>query len=189
MCGTAAHECARLTPHEQDLRLGRSATLWINGFQLNANLPENVTLTDRDTIKNLFAVPGVIRWEELAGEVRLAWWKQLRVFVEWWADRYHVTERILPGCWYRHSGIVEELTALMSARTASFSDVDQGLGPIGWHERAALVRSRLETIHYRGECQNGHRDAIARAPINAEDWAAHITTEARILPAPLTPAT
>jgi hypothetical protein len=120
-----------------------------------------IDFTDRSQLDGLLPSGGAIRREELTGEERRTTWERLHVCVEWWTARYGISTKTLPPCWFRRPAIVEELTALMSARIASFSDEDQGLGPIGWLERAALVRQRIETAHYRGECGTGH---IAATP-------------------------
>ena len=107
----------------------------------------------------------VIRWSELSGEQRSAAWHRLAVFVDWLVGRYSLPELLVPPCWYRHGGLVEELTALMTAHEVSFDELDSGLGPIGWHERFAMARLRLQEL-YRGECQTGHIDPRTRAGIS-----------------------
>ncbi|WP_282827664.1 hypothetical protein [Gulosibacter sediminis] len=172
---------------------------WLSDFAMPADLEDDagpeldpdlegadtVDFSDRSQLDELLPPAGAIRWEELTGEERAATWERLRVFVEWWTDRYSISAKTLPPCWFRHSAIVEELTALMSARTASFSEADQGLGPIGWHERAALVRQRIETTHYRGECATGHIGAKPRPGVDVEDWKAWLGEQAQVMAAPL----
>ncbi|WP_282826724.1 hypothetical protein [Gulosibacter sediminis] len=172
---------------------------WLSDFAMPADLEDDarpdldpdlegadtVDFGDRSQLDELLPPAGAIRWEELTGEERATTWERLRVFVEWWTDRYGISTKTLPSCWFRHPAIVEELTALMSARTASFSDEDQGLGPIGWHERAALVRQRIETTHYRGECGTGHIAATPRPDLYETDWRSWIKEETRDAAAPI----
>lgn len=168
---------------------------WLSDFAMPADLEDDdqpdrdeadtFDFTDRSQLDELLPSGGAIRWEELTGEERATTWERLRVFVEWWTARYGISTKTLPPCWFRHSAIVEELTALMSARAASFSDEDQGLGPIGWHERAALVRQRIETTHYRGECGTGHIGAKPRQGVDVEDWKAWLGEQAQVVAAPL----
>lgn len=142
---------------------------WLDDFATPVAVPSDFDLNDRDTASDMIASAGAIRWEDLTGERRIDTWQKLREFVHWWAARYSIPKNQLPDCWFQHPAIVEELTALKSARQASFSDQDQGLGPIGWHERMALLRARLET-HYKGECQNGHIGARARETDKDHEW-------------------
>lgn len=149
---------------------------WLDEFAKPIDLPAGLDVGDRGAP---IGESGAIRWEELDGEDRGDVWEKLRRFVDWFVQRYGILDMVIPACWYRHPAIVEELTALMSARAASFSDGDQGLGPIGWHERAALVRQRIETLHYRGECQSGHIPAPPRAATDVDDWDSWLEEDAR----------
>lgn len=97
----------------------------------------------------------ITRWRDMPAEERPEAWDELRNFVEWLVTRYELTDNIVPACWFRHSPLVEELSALRAAWDASFIvETDGGLGPIGWHERFALARARIAEA-YRGECKRG----------------------------------
>lgn len=161
----------RTQPEERD-ELGD----WLDEFAKPIELPAGLDVGDRAAA---VTDNGAIRWEELGGEERGEVWERLRRFVDWFVQRYRIPDMVIPACWPRHPAVVEELTALMSARVASFSDGDQGLGPIGWHERAALVRQRIETLHYRGECQSGHIPAPPRAATDVDDWDSWLEEDAR----------
>ena len=58
-----------------------------------------------------------------------------------------------PDCWWRHGGLVEELSALHTSWVAAYDTVDAGYGPIGWLERFQTAIERWRTgTHYRGSC-------------------------------------
>lgn len=100
-------------------------------------------------------------------------WDQLRAFVDWLVPRYELNSTVVPACWFRHPVVVEELSALRAAWDASFVvETDGGLGPIGWHERFAVARDRLQKYGYAGECaRSGHIDApIREVTVDEDDW-------------------
>lgn len=118
----------------------------------------------------------VVRWDDLTGADRANMWQRLAKFTDWLIVRYAIPASMIPDCWYRHPGVVEELTALMLAHEVSFDDLDSGLGPIGWHERFALMKLRLQDL-YRGECQTGHIDTRTRATTQTDAFAVFVTED------------
>lgn len=116
---------------------------------------------DLDTRAGVDDVVGatITRWRDLPLDQHPEAWEELRGFVEWLVTRYEVTDNVVPHCWFRHGGLVEELSALRAAWDASFIvETDGGLGPIGWHERFAVARGRLSQA-YGGECnRRGHTE-------------------------------
>lgn len=118
----------------------------------------------------------IINWRTLRDtDVRTAW-DALRDWVGWFTDRYRIPESTVPGCWYKHGQLVEELSALHTAHTAAFDCSDAGFGPIGWHERLSLALPRLNRA-YAGGCSNGHHEHISRPqpPVDEQDWDAWTT--------------
>lgn len=84
-------------------------------------------------------------------------WQRLDRWVGWLRGRYPLAEQ-LPGCWWRHSELVEELTALHVAWRAAYSDPTASLtAPIEWHQHylpTFLSRVRGWGVH----CTDAHRD-------------------------------
>lgn len=115
----------------------------------------------------------ITRWRDMPDDERPDAWDELRAFVEWIVTRYELTDNIIPACWYRHGALVEELSALRAAWDASFVvETDGGLGPIGWHERFALARTRI-TEAYRGECKRGGihvENPVVTLQIQDDEW-------------------
>ncbi|MEV0246864.1 hypothetical protein AB0H76_09785 [Nocardia sp. NPDC050712] len=81
--------------------------------------------------------PGPYVWRELdrPGAARL--WRELTEWVDWLRETYQLGSRV-PGCWYRHTSVREELTALMAAHYAAYyCDCDNPElpteEPIAWH--------------------------------------------------------
>ena len=61
------------------------------------------------------------------------------------------------------------------AHLAAFDDSDTGLGPIGWHERLVLARTRLQ--HAGAGCSSGHFELKPRswdAVTDEAEWDAWI---------------
>ena len=84
-------------------------------------------------------------------------WQRLASWVGWPRGRYPLAEQ-LPGCWWRHPEIVEEVTALHLAWRAAYSDPAASLSaPIDWHQHhlpAFLARIRAWGVH----CTDTHRE-------------------------------
>jgi len=97
-------------------------------------------------------------------------WAALRDWIEWFTVRYHVPLSTVPTCWWRHSQLVEELSALHCSHRAAFDPADTGNGPISWHERLAVAMPRLSRA-YAGGCSEGHRSLRPRTWSGATDEA------------------
>ena len=120
----------------------------------------------------------VVNWRELTDDQAPEIWAQLREWVEWLCSRYNLDTSTVPDCWWKHSPLVEALSAIHTAWLASFDSTDAGYGPIGWHERFAQTCSRLKS-HYKGECSRGHTDRPTRiwpADTTDQEWRTWIRT-------------
>lgn len=114
----------------------------------------------------------VINWRTLTTEDAQVAWEKLRSFVEWVTVRYDIPLSVIPNCWYRHPALVEELSALHTAHTASFDVSDAGYGPISWHERFATALPRISKA-YGGGCTRGHDGLEPRSwegAIDETEW-------------------
>jgi len=155
---------------------------------LSVPIEELLEGIDPDAFDDLFGDPnthrpdaelidgGAVNWRELEDSDAPETWAELRDWVQWLTNRYELGARTIPDCWYRHGGVVEELSALHTAWKASFSSADSGYGPIGWHERLFVCEQRL-TKRYEGICGSGHQDPYGRrAAEDDEFWAKWVTT-------------
>lgn len=136
-----------------------------------ADLPEDIfagyddepNLQDRGAVAEIVdAGPLVVCWRDLDLDETAEELERLHEWVSWLVGRYELTDRLVPDCWWRHGALVEELSALRHAWHASFDAADSGAGPIGWHERFALLRDRIERAWYKGACRGQHLDAPPR---------------------------
>ncbi len=87
------------------------------------------------------------RWRDLDSTTAPKAWRALSGWVSWFVATYRLTTSVVPDCWWRHTEIVAELYALQKAELASYSAIDPGFGPLGFHERLplAIERLRVET--------------------------------------------
>lgn len=116
-------------------------------------------LADRSGAPQMMT-PTVVNWRDISGENRAEASAALADWVQnWLVPRYGITRKLIPDCWYQHSAMVEELSALHTAWVVAFDEADGGFGPIGWHERFALARTREA---FKEKCADGHRDVAAR---------------------------
>ncbi|MHB8451407.1 MAG: hypothetical protein ACYDAQ_13290 [Mycobacteriales bacterium] len=77
----------------------------------------------------------------------------------WLVPRYGLEETIA-GCWHRHPGMVEELTALYAGWRAAYHGEDltsTGWDPLGWHEALGHALPRLRAADRQGCLAGTHR--------------------------------
>ncbi len=92
-------------------------------------------------------------WRYLDAGKAQALWVQVEEFAAWlqatYLDEPHITVN-LPKCWREHPSLVEELTALMLAWQAAYTDGESepNADPAYWHERYLPdFLSRLHPAH------------------------------------------
>jgi len=94
----------------------------------------------------------------LTGEEAALAWATLIGWVDWLANRYGLAET-LPGCWYRHGALVEELTALRSGWHAAYTDPRaRPSEPALWHDLLARSLTRIRDWDRQGGAAGTHRD-------------------------------
>lgn len=97
----------------------------------------------------------VVNWRDISDEDRPEACRELAEWVQGWlVPRYGIPRKQVPDCWFDHPALVEELSALHTAWLIAFDGADAGYGPIGWHERFALARTREA---FRERCADEHR--------------------------------
>jgi hypothetical protein len=115
-------------------------------------------LTDR-----LVAAPagGQWAWRHLGPVQTRALFMQLRDWVDWLITRYEIRgeAEMIPPCWFLHSVAVEELTALMVAWKAAYSQKETAPSDAlaGWHDRwlwPTLHRLNVQ-LHVWNKCTGG----------------------------------
>ncbi|GAA4685052.1 hypothetical protein [Gordonia humi] len=82
--------------------------------------------------------PSRFCWDGLDKHAAERLWDELVRWVQWFRHRYEVLEKV-PPCWYRHPRMVEELTALMTAHRAAYTQL-HAVGRTGlpyWSDMAA----------------------------------------------------
>jgi len=113
------------------------------------------TLADRDTMHFR-----PVEWDSLDRADARDEWDRLVGFVDWLIDRYGVAETV-PGCWYRHPAILEELSALHAAWLGAYLDphapADSG---VAWHDSLERVLQRLREWDRTGCAGGTHRDHV-----------------------------
>jgi hypothetical protein len=116
-----------------------------------------VDLTDR-----------AITWSRLTREQAAEEWKRLCEWTDWLRDRYQLHESI-PACWYAHSAMVEELSALRAAWTDAYLSPQAGLAdPAAWHDLLDRTRYRLYAWDRNG-CADGRHRPDLRLPDDTDD--------------------
>jgi hypothetical protein len=122
--------------------------------ELLRGLPPDWETTSGNRDTGLLGVT-IVNWRTLTDDQAPEVWQDLGDWVDWFVRRYSIPARKIPSCWYRHGALVEELSALHTAWTVSYDNLDAGYGPIGFHERLTTAMARMATW-YNGECHDGH---------------------------------
>ena len=137
----------------QQVRIERLA----HRLDLAAAAFDTVQAQMEDTASSTFDGVMAWTWSALGPHGADTLWQRLASWVGWLRGRYPLAEQ-LPGCWWRHPEIVEEITALHLAWRAAYSDPAASLtAPIDWHQHhlpAFLARIRAWGVH----CTDTHRE-------------------------------
>jgi hypothetical protein len=96
-----------------------------------------------------------VDWSEVSGAERLAAWHALAAFVEALVYRHQMHVEVA-SCWWRHSDVVEELSALWQFRQFSFGEDADLNGAMQWQDALDRGRSRLRLLLV--SCRDGHVD-------------------------------
>ena len=116
-------------------------------------------------------------WRDMDADRARTLWAELADWVGWLRGRYPLAGT-LPGCWWRHPELVEELTALYRAWTGAVAGGTAGTyNAIEWHDRwlpGVLTRVKTWGIE-RCAHQRTHYDRPAGAydPTAVDDQAAY----------------
>jgi len=112
------------------------------------------------TVADFGQVPDNWCWQSIGEEEALEQWRHLAAWVGWLRGRYPIADQ-LPGCWWRHSELVEELTGMWLAWHAAYTDPrGHPTAPADFHDR--LLPSFLARVRRWGvQCLAEHRSRPA----------------------------
>lgn len=125
------------------------------------------TVTDQ-----LVALPpgGPWAWQHLGPSQTRALLMELRVWVDWLIRRYELRgeAETIPPCWFLHPVAVEELTAVMVAWTAAYSqkEITPSDALAGWHDRwlwPTLHRLNVQ-LHVWTKCTGSSHTPLRPSP-------------------------
>lgn len=123
--------------------------------------------------------PGSIDWPHLNKDTAARLWVELGTWVEWLRGRYELG-RDIPPCWFKHGGVVEELTAAMFARREAYQlgkNVYHG-GPAAWHYHVLWpMVHRMKTITDFEQCTPHACGHTPPTPAIADDFAEFIAAD------------
>jgi hypothetical protein len=111
----------------------------------------------------------ILTCEPWAATATDAGWEVLYTWVDWMADTYGVSARVLPACWPAHPGLVEELAALragwVQARIACATGASDQMSY--WHDRclhSLLDRIKGGTLYGLNDCAQGTHKPVRQEP-------------------------
>lgn len=114
---------------------------------------------------------GPLLWPRMTADEAAQEWARLYDWVEALRVRYANGVR-LPDCWYRHSDIVEALSALRDFERAAFSSRAPATSAVEWQRAFRDTEHRLEVWTRRLSCSvpgRGHPAPLAPA-CRPADW-------------------
>jgi hypothetical protein len=134
---------------------------------------------------------GPVNWLFLDADTAAEAWAGLTGWVDWLLERYRLTETV-PGCWYAHPPIFEELSALHAAWLGAYKDpdADSSIGVI-WHDALERVTQRIRELDLTGCATAGNHRPEVPVPPNAAMLAARadaIRVDIAHRPRPTTPS-
>jgi hypothetical protein len=127
----------------------------------------------------LTAASGPLCWNSVKSADARQQWLALREWVEWFRLTFVFDHRVVPPCWYRHSALVEVLSALRDHWVCAYGPLNPALGASDWHRALIQFEPRLRDWAARTGCTAGvHRmDVVAEYPDDADAWERHITAD------------
>lgn len=142
-------------------------------------LPRAVRLSRRPRLPRGSGIP---EWHSLTSQDRDLAWDRLIDWVVWLHDRYELSvEERIPPCWPEHTGVVEELWALMIWRTEIYDRPNRAAGDMAhsWHRE---LRAFIDVTvpFYARTCRAGHREPerlAASDPAVREKWRSSTPTK------------
>ena len=109
-------------------------------------------------------------WKHLGASQTRALFTDLRDWVDWLITRYELRgeDETIPPCWFRHPVAVEELTALMVAWKAAYSQKETAPSDalVNWHDRwlwPTLARLNVQ-LRVWAKCIGGSHTPSRPAP-------------------------
>lgn len=117
--------------------------------------PAALSSADAANLRDVYPFLGYA-FRELSPSLKrdaLVW---LREWVDWFAPTYRVDSKLIPGCWFEHSDVVEFLWVAANAEMKAWHNPDASLTPFtSWHAYLPGLLARLGSGS-QGQCRNGH---------------------------------
>jgi hypothetical protein len=102
----------------------------------------------------------------------------LRDWVQLFADRYGLDQRVLLPCWYRHNRIVETLAALRDHERGSYHPAAHPAAAIEFIRVARDTEALLRELTARSGCTSSeHRHDPPRREVDQRDWALFLAAD------------
>lgn len=121
-----------------------------------------------------------VRWREIELHHQREAWIGLRRWVDWFAATFRLPAQTIPGCWFQHPGLVEELYAAMCLEHQVWASEEPGVAATTmWHHSLPGIVHRLHEATGNVQCseQNGHIPlADLRPKVDEDQWAATLAT-------------
>jgi hypothetical protein len=123
---------------------------------------------------------GAVNWQATSPARAADQWQSLRVWVVWFRTTFGLDHRVVPPCWYRHSALVEVLSALRDHWLSAYDPLNSPTAASEWHRVFAQLEPRLREWAARTGCTAGeHRpDVTPTVPDDRDRWERHVRDDA-----------
>jgi len=133
---------------------------------------------DDDTMAEAPEIPEVLHWPEIAPDELEAAWEDLLAWVTELLGRFQwIDHHVIPPCWWRHSELVEALSALRGHEQMAFLAGQPPTAATDWFRSMRDLLGMTRAWVAESGCAAGH---VERAPretsIDPDDWAGHLVS-------------
>ncbi|MFE2999315.1 hypothetical protein ACFXG4_30440 [Nocardia sp. NPDC059246] len=119
-------------------------------------------------------------WDSLSRDEARVLWTELTNWVDWWREAYQLDTKV-KSCWYRHSPVLYELTALMAAHKAVYLTEPDSRDAYredltAWHTQW-MRASVTEIAKLMADCSREGCAYTRHRPVVDTEMAAYITAD------------
>lgn len=127
----------------------------------------------------LGAASGPLNWRAVKAEDAPQSWQALREWVDWFRSEFEFDHRVVPPCWYRHSALVNLLSALRDHWLYAYDPMNTAVAASDWHRALMVLEQRLREWASRTGCTVAeHRpDVLAEYRDDAVEWERHLAAD------------
>ncbi|MHB8220773.1 MAG: hypothetical protein ACYDHU_10710 [Acidimicrobiales bacterium] len=129
-----------------------------------------------DTMAEAPVIPEVLHWPDIPPDEIESAWEDLRAWVTELLARFAwIDHHVVPDCWWRHSELVELLSALRGHEQMAFLPGQPPTAAADWFRAMRDLLGMARAWVAESGCAAGHIERPSRVTaIDPDDWAGHL---------------